>query len=79
MGLKRLREEFMLLMRIQVMTLLVFVVFSGILLIAGLGGMHPFRLLWLVGVICLAVDGVVTVMAISKPDKISKKEDQGAA
>lgn len=64
MGIKFCRKEFLLLMKIQGIVLGIFTAASGILLKLGFGATQPFHLLWMIGSICFALDGIVTGITV---------------
>ena len=73
MGLQFFRKEFALLLRMQLYTLAGFVLVSAVLLAVGLGGLHPFRLLWSIGICCIAVDTIATNVVYTKWEKAAEK------
>ena len=72
MGMQFLRKEFWLLCRIQLGMAVLFAIVSAILLVVGAGASYPFRLLWLVGGICLAADAIITVTMHRKWEKTAR-------
>ncbi len=73
MGLQFFRKEFARLLCVQLCSLVCFVLVSVVLLAVGLGGLHPFRLLWIIGSCCIAVDAIATNVVYIKWEKAAEK------